>query len=378
MHKYILIPDSFKGTLSARDFCAVAREAIGRADPGAQVLSIPLADGGEGTVEAFLAACGGLRIECPCTGPYGGTAPGFYGLLPDGTAVVELAAAAGLPLAGTDLHPAEATTYGVGQLLLHAARHGARRLLLGLGGSATNDGGCGCAAALGVRFLDGTGAEYVPVGGTLDRLCRIDMSHRSPLLNGVEIVTMCDVDNPLCGPRGAAAVFGPQKGADPDMVQLLDAGLAHLAAVLRRDTGRDVLDMPGGGAAGGFGAGAAALLNARLRPGVEMLLDAADFPRLAADADLIITGEGRLDSQSLGGKAVIGVARRARELGVPCAALAGAVDVSALPRAYELGLTAAFPINPLPLPFEQVRVSCRENLSAAVENLIRFYCSVAR
>ena len=148
--------------------------------------------------------------------------------------------------------------------------------------------------------------------------------------------------------------------------------------MLRRDTGRDVLDMPGGGAAGGFGAGAAVLLNARLRPGVEMLLDAADFPRLAADADLIITGEGRLDSQSLGGKAVIGVARRARELGVPCAALAGAVDVSALPRAYELGLTAAFPINPLPLPFEQVRVSCRENLSAAAENLIRFYCSAAR
>ena len=192
------------------------------------------------------------------------------------------------------------------------------------------------------------------------------------------VTVLCDVDNPLCGPRGAAAVFGPQKGADPDMVQLLDAGLAHLAAVLRRDTGRDVLDMPGGGAAGGFGAGAAALLNARLRPGVEMLLDAADFPRLAADADLIITGEGRLDSQSLGGKAVIGVARRARELRVPCAALAGAVDVSALPRAYELGLTAAFPVNPLPLPFEQVRVSCRENLSAAVENLIRFYCSVAR
>ena len=173
MHKYILIPDSFKGTLSARDFCAVAREAIGRADPGAQVLSIPLADGGEGTVEAFLAACGGQRIECPCTGPYGGTAPGFYGLLPDGTAVVELAAAAGLPLAGTDLHPAEATTYGVGQLLLHAARHGARRLLLGLGGSATNDGGCGAAAALGVEFYDRRGRTFVPTGGTLGDIHRI-------------------------------------------------------------------------------------------------------------------------------------------------------------------------------------------------------------
>ena len=274
MHKYILIPDSFKGTLSARDFCAVAREAIGRADPGAQVLSIPLADGGEGTVEAFLAACGGRRIECPCTGPYGGTAPGFYGLLPDGTAVVELAAAAGLPLAGTDLHPADATTYGVGQLLLHAARHGARRLLLGLGGSATNDGGCGAAAALGVEFYDSRGRVFVPTGGTLGDIHRICAENLEPL---PPVTVLCDVDNPLCGPRGAAAVFGPQKGADPDMVQLLDAGLAHLAAVLRRDTGRDVLDMPGGGAAGGFGAGAAALLNARLRPGVEMLLDAADF-----------------------------------------------------------------------------------------------------
>ena len=264
MHKYILIPDSFKGTLSARDFCAVAREAIGWADPGAQVLSIPLADGGEGTVEAFLAACGGQRIECPCTGPYGGTAPGFYGLLPDGTAVVELAAAAGLPLAGTDLHPAEATTYGVGQLLLHAARHGARRLLLGLGGSATNDGGCGAAAALGVEFYDRRGRTFVPTGGTLGDIHRICAENLEPL---PPVTVLCDVDNPLCGPRGAAAVFGPQKGADPDMVQLLDAGLAHLAAVLRLDTGRDVLDMPGGGAAGGFGAGAAALLNARLRPG---------------------------------------------------------------------------------------------------------------
>lgn len=200
MHKYILIPDSFKGTLSARDFCAVAREAIGRADPGAQVLSIPLADGGEGTVEAFLAACGGQRIECPCTGPYGGTAPGFYGLLPDGTAVVELAAAAGLPLAGTDLHPAEATTYGVGQLLLHAARHGARRLLLGLGGSATNDGGCGAAAALGVEFYDRRGRTFVPTGGTLVDIHRISAENLEPL---PPVTVLCDVDNPLCAAPGA-------------------------------------------------------------------------------------------------------------------------------------------------------------------------------
>ena len=209
MHKYILIPDSFKGTLSARDFCAVAREAIGRADPGAQVLSIPLADGGEGTVEAFLAACGGQRIECPCTGPYGGTAPGFYGLLPDGTAVVELAAAAGLPLAGTDLHPAEATTYGVGQLLLHAARHGARRLLLGLGGSATNDGGCGAAAALGVEFYDSRGRTFVPTGGTLGDIHRISAENLEPL---PPVTVLCDVDNPLCGPGALPPCSAPRRG----------------------------------------------------------------------------------------------------------------------------------------------------------------------
>ena len=375
MAKYVLIPDSFKGTLSSADICRIASEEILRLEPEAEICAIPVADGGEGTVDAFLAAVGGTRAEVPCTGPCGQEIRGFYGLLPDGTAVVEMAAAAGLPLAGACRDPEKTTTYGVGQLMAHALSRGAKRLVLGLGGSATNDGGCGAAAALGVEFYDRRGRTFVPTGGTLGDIHRICAENLEPL---PPVTVLCDVDNPLCGRRGAAAVFGPQKGADPDMVQLLDAGLAHLAAVLRLDTGRDVLDMPGGGAAGGFGAGAAALLNARLRPGVEMLLDAADFPHLAADADLIITGEGRLDSQSLGGKAVIGVARRARELRVPCAALAGAVDVSVLPRAYELGLTAAFPVNPLPLPFEQVRVSCRENLSAAVENLIRFYCSVAR
>lgn len=376
MSKYILIPDSFKGSLSSGEICGILGREIRTLEPEAEICSIPVADGGEGTVDAFLAALGGEKIPVSCRDPYGRAITACYGLLPDGgTAVIEMAAAAGLPLVGDDRRAADATTYGVGQLMAHALERGAKRIVLGLGGSATNDGGCGAAAALGVEFYDRRGRTFVPTGGTLVDIHRICAENLEPL---PPVTVLCDVDNPLCGPRGAAAVFGPQKGADPDMVQLLDAGLAHLAAVLRRDTGRDVLDMPGGGAAGGFGAGAAALLNARLRPGVEMLLDAADFPRLAADADLIITGEGRLDSQSLGGKAVIGVARRARELGVPCAALAGAVDVSALPRAYELGLTAAFPINPLPLPFEQVRVSCRENLSAAAENLIRFYCSVAR
>ena len=373
--RVVIAMDSFKGSLSSIEAGKAVAEGVRRADGTIECMVCPVADGGEGTSAALTEGLHGETVRVRVTGPLGEKVTAEYGVKGD-LAILEMAQAAGLPLVPQDKrNPMKTTTYGVGQLLLHAARHGARRLLLGLGGSATNDGGCGAAAALGVEFYDRRGRTFVPTGGTLGDIHRICAENLEPL---PPVTVLCDVDNPLCGPRGAAAVFGPQKGADPDMVQLLDAGLAHLAAVLRLDTGRDVLDMPGGGAAGGFGAGAAALLNARLRPGVEMLLDAADFPHLAADADLIITGEGRLDSQSLGGKAVIGVARRARELRVPCAALAGAVDVSVLPRAYELGLTAAFPVNPLPLPFEQVRVSCRENLSAAVENLIRFYCSVAR
>lgn len=236
-----------------------------------------------------------------------------------------MAAAAGLPLMEGRLCAEGATTYGVGELILAAIRDGARRIILGLGGSATNDGGCGCAAALGVRFLDGTGAEYVPVGGTLDRLCRIDMSHRSPLLNGVEIVTMCDVDNPLCGPNGASAVFGPQKGPDPDMVTRLDRNLRHLSEVIRQDLGREIADLPGAGAAGGMGAGVMAFLGSRLQMGIETVLDTVGFDALLPGATAVLTGEGRIDCQSLRGKVVIGIAHRARQARVPVVAVVGDV-----------------------------------------------------
>ena len=222
------------------------REALLRHVPDAEVISIPVADGGEGSVDAFLTAMGGHRVEVSCTGPDFQKITGFYGLLADEyTAVIEMAAAAGLPLMEGKLCAAGATTYGVGELILAAIRDGAKRIILGLGGSATNDGGCGCAAALGVRFLDGTGEEYIPVGGTLDRLYHIDMSQRSPLLDGVEIVAMCDVDNPLCGPSGASAVFGPQKGADPEMVTILDRNLRHLSEVIRQDLGREIANISG-------------------------------------------------------------------------------------------------------------------------------------
>ena len=367
MHKYILIPDSFKGTLSARDFCAVAREAIGRADPGAQVLSIPLADGGEGTVEAFLAACGGRRIECPCTGPYGGTAPGFYGLLPDGTAVVELAAAAGLPLAGTDLHPADATTYGVGQLLLHAARHGARRLLLGLGGSATNDGGCGAAAAAGIKFYDKTGKSFIPVGRTLKDIASIDYSGLDSALSGVSISAMCDVDNPLLGETGAANVFGPQKGANVAMIARLDAGLKHLSEVSGK---AKLASMPSAGAAGGMGFGMMAFFNCPLQMGIDGLLDIIDFESILAGADLVLTGEGRIDPQSMRGKTVIGVARRASKCGVPTIAVVGDI-ADGIESAYDLGVSAIFSINRVAMERKLIKLRAKSDMEATVENIIR-------
>lgn len=255
MSKYVLIPDSFKGTLSSADICRIAAEEILRLEPPAEVCAIPVADGGEGTVDAFLAAVGGRRIEAPCTGPWGEPVTAHYALLPDGTAVVEMAAAAGLPLAGDACDPEKTTTYGVGQLMAHALSHGAVRLVLGLGGSATNDGGCGAAAALGAEFLDEQGSAFVPVGGTLTRIARIRTETLRRTLGGVPVTVMCDIDNPLCGPEGAAAVFGPQKGADAAMVARLDAGLRHLAQVLARDLGMEVLTLSGGGAAGGFAQG---------------------------------------------------------------------------------------------------------------------------
>ena len=368
MERFVLAPDSFKGTLTSGEVCGILREEILRARPDAEVISIPVADGGEGSVDAFLTAVGGRRVEVPCHGPHMEEITAFYGLLPDGTAVVEMAAAAGLPLVGNRLEPDTATTYGVGELLAHAADSGASRIVLGLGGSATNDGGCGAAAALGVRFFDVDGAAFVPVGGTLGQIARIDVSglRRLP-----EITVMCDIDNPLCGPTGASAVFGPQKGADPDMVEQLDGGLEHLAHQMRRDLGTDVAELPGAGAAGGMGAGAVAFLSGCLRPGIETVLDIVDFDRLVRGARLVITGEGRLDGQSLRGKVVAGVARHASAAGVPTVAIVGAVGEGA-DGIYDLGVCGVFTTNHAPLPFEVVRDYSGENLRRTIRNLLGF------
>ena len=366
MERYVLVPDSFKGTLGSGEICAILREEILRAKPDAEVVSIPVADGGEGSVDAFLTAVGGQRVQVPCHGPHMEEMTGFYGLLPDGTAVVEMAAAAGLPLAGNRLEPDTATTYGVGELMADAAARGARCIILGLGGSATNDGGCGAAAALGARFLDGQGKTFLPTGGNLDSIARIDIGGQRPL---PEITVMCDIDNPLCGPTGASEVFGPQKGADPEMVRRLDGNLRHLAEVIRRDLGAEILDLPGAGAAGGMGGGAAAFWNGKLQMGIETVLDTVDFDEIVRGARLVITGEGCLDGQSLRGKVVSGVAARARRAGVPVVALVGAVGEGA-DGIYDLGVCGVFTTNHRPEPFEEARLHAADNLRRTIRNLM--------
>ena len=368
MERYVLVPDSFKGTLASGEICAILREEILRAKPDAEVVSIPVADGGEGSVDAFLTAVGGQRVQVPCHGPHMEEMTGFYGLLPDGTAVVEMAAAAGLPLAGNRLEPDTATTYGVGELMADAAARGARCIILGLGGSATNDGGCGAAVALGARFLDGRGKTFLPTGGNLDSIARIDLGGQRPL---PEITVMCDIDNPLCGPTGASEVFGPQKGADPEMVRRLDGNLRHLAEVIRRDLGAEILDLPGAGAAGGMGGGAAAFWNGKLRMGIETVLDTVDFDEIVRGARLVITGEGCLDGQSLRGKVVSGVAARARRAGVPVVALVGAVGEGA-DGIYDLGVCGVFTTNHRPEPFEEARLHAADNLRRTIRNLMGF------
>ena len=371
MRKIIVIPDSFKGTMSSAEICGVMRQAIERHYPQAQVCCIPVADGGEGSVDAFLEALGGEKIYVPAQGPYGEMVNAYYGLLPDGTAVVEMAAAAGLPLVGDNKHAEKTTTYGAGQLMLAAAKSGCRRLIVGLGGSATNDGGCGAAAAAGVKFYDADGRDFVPVGETLHKIARIDCGTLDNTLRDIEIITMCDIDNPLCGPQGAAAVFGPQKGADSACVAMLDAGLAHLAEVVRRDAGVAIANIPGAGAAGGMGAGMVAFFGSRLQMGIDTVLEAVRFDELLQEADLVLSGEGKIDTQSLRGKVVIGVARRAQKYGVPLVAVVGDIG-DGIEAAYDCGICGIFSINRVAVPYKEARLRASRDLELTMDNLLRF------
>lgn len=371
MEKILLVPDSFKGTLSSRQVCQVMVGQLRRFFPQAQVKSIPVADGGEGSVEAFLAAAGGERRTRTVTGPFGEPVEAFYGILGDGrTAVIEMAACAGLPLAEGRLNPERATTYGVGELLLAAKEAGCTKAILGLGGSCTNDGGAGAAAALGAKFTRADGAAFIPSGGTLGEIAALDVSPVAQALQGMELTAMCDIDNPLYGEAGAAAVFAPQKGADAAMVARLDAGLRHLGQVSARCLGRDFSHLPGAGAAGGLGFGMAAFCGAQLRMGIDAVLDAVGFDSLLPGTDMVFTGEGKIDSQSARGKVVSGVAARCRKAGVPVVAVVGQID-QGFEEMYQQGLTAVFSINRAAQPFAESRFHAGENLALTMENIAR-------
>ena len=371
MEKILLVPDSFKGTLSSRQVCQVMAGQLRRFFPQAQVKSIPVADGGEGSVEAFLAAAGGERRTRTVTGPFGEPVEAFYGILGDGrTAVIEMAACAGLPLAEGRLNPERATTYGVGELLLAAKEAGCTKAILGLGGSCTNDGGAGAAAALGAKFTRADGAAFVPSGGTLGEIAALDVSPVAQALQGMELTAMCDIDNPLYGEAGAAAVFAPQKGADAAMVARLDAGLRHLGQVAARCLGRDFSHLPGAGAAGGLGFGMAAFCGAQLRMGIDAVLDAVGFDSLLPGTDVVFTGEGKIDSQSARGKVVSGVAARCRKAGVPVVAVVGQIG-QGFEEMYQQGLTAVFSINRAAQPFTESRFHAGENLALTMENIAR-------
>lgn len=369
MKQVILIPDSFKGTLSAVEFCQLGREVVEKHLPDCRVLTIPVADGGEGTVDCFVHALQAERVTVTVTGPWGEPVEACYAVHGE-TAFVEMAQAAGLPMVGERKDPSLTTTYGVGQLIRHAVEHGAKEIVVGLGGSCTNDAGTGAAAALGVRFCDGKGNAFTPTGATIKNIVSYDVSAAQELLDGCTVTAMCDIDNPMYGLQGAAHIFGPQKGADTAMVEQLDHNLRHLAALMEQQTGRDIASIPGAGAAGAFGAGIVAFLGGELKSGIETVLDCVHFDELLQETDMVFTGEGQLDSQSLRGKVVIGIARRAAAQNVPVTAIVGAIGEGA-EGAYDLGVTSVFSINRRAEDFSVSRYKTKENFTATMDAIIR-------
>jgi len=371
--KLVIAPDSFKESLSAPEVAAAIARGWSRARPLDEILLRPMADGGEGTVDAVLAATGGERRECAVRGPLGASVQAHWGWLEEGAAVIEMAAASGLHWVAPQQRDATRTTsYGTGELIRAALEAGARKIILGLGGSATNDGGMGLLQALGVRFLDERGEPLGDGGAALAGLHAIDLAGLDPRLAGVEVEVAADVNNPLCGEHGASAVFGPQKGASPEQVRQLDAALARYAEVAARTLGQDHSLFPGVGAAGGLGFAARAFLRARFRPGVELVAEVSGLAEALQGADLAITGEGRLDEQSLHGKTPIGVARLAREAGVPLIALAGSLG-KGYGRLHQAGIAAAFSLVPGPISLAEAMAGAAGELEARAEELARLW-----
>lgn len=369
--RVVAAPNPFKGSLSAPEAAAAIKRGVLRVWSDAEVLEVPVADGGEGTVDALVAAHGGELVTVTVEGPLGEPVEAAFGLIDGGgTAVVELAAASGLPLVRGREDPRNASTYGFGQLLEAARKRGVERIIAGIGGSATNDGGGGMAQALGYRLLDSRGEELPRGAAALSRLARIDASEVDRAWREIEVAVACDVTNPLTGPQGATAVYGPQKGVTPDMVDELDGALGRLAEVIAGDLGARVSELPGGGAAGGTGAGLVAFLGAGLLPGAPLVVEAAGLEAALVGSDLVFGGEGRLDAQTGYGKGPIEVARRAATAGAPVVLLAGYLG-QGWERVLEEGVSAVLPIVEGPATVEEMIGDAPGLLERAAERACR-------
>jgi glycerate kinase len=377
--KIVIAPNAFKESLTAPEAASWIARGVKKALPRARTVLVPMADGGAATARTLAASTGGRLVYKRVTGPLGGTVRAHFGMLGDGkTAVIEMAEASGLGLVPPGKrNPLITTTYGTGQLIEAALRKGARKIIIGIGDSATVDGGAGMAQALGIRLLDGAGKEIRRGGGNLDKLARIDTTHKCTLLAKASIIVACDVDNPLTGPHGAARVYGPQKGATPAMVKLLEKNLRHLARIIKRDLHKDIRTVPGAGAAGGLGGGLMAFLNARLSSGVKIVAEVCRLREKIKGASLVITGEGRLDGQTARGKTPFGVACIAHELGVPVIAINGSLgdDAYTLNRR---GLDAVFGIAPRSMPIKEMIENGGPLLARSAEQLTRLFAAGAR
>ncbi len=369
MKKFVIAPDSFKGSMSSVEVCGIVKSKIIEFYPDSEIIEIPVADGGEGTSDCFIQLVGAQKVTLTATGPYNEKLQGYYARKGN-AAILETAMFAGLPLAEQRLNPSVTTTFGVGTMIRHAVENGCREIIIGLGGSCTNDGGTGMACALGVSFKNKAGDEFIPTGSTLGEIAHIDTASAERLLKDCKITAMCDIDNPMYGKNGAAYVYAPQKGANRDMVLLLNKNLMDLSETIKSQLGVDVSKIPGSGAAGAMGAGILAFLKGSLKPGIETVLDLAGFENIIKDADVIFTGEGRIDRQSLRGKVVIGVAARAKSKNIPVIALVGDVGDGA-EAAYEMGVSAIVSINRVAMPFEKAKARSKKDLADTVDMVMR-------
>tara|TARA_Y100000748_G_scaffold70091_1_gene57303 strand:- start:1668 stop:2819 length:1152 start_codon:yes stop_codon:yes gene_type:complete len=371
--KIILAPDSFKGNLTSLEVAIAFEKGIKRVLPRANCIKIPMADGGEGTVQSLIDGIGGEIIRKRVIGPIGQKVFARYGLLSNGTAVIEMAEASGLPLVTTrQKNPTKTTTFGTGELIIDAINKGAKKIIIGIGGSATNDGGVGMAQALGVRFLDSKDKEIKQhgSGGMLKKIVKIDTREANKVLKNINIIVACDVDNPLCGRLGASYIFGPQKGATPAMVRVLDDNLKHLAKIIKQSLKKDISKLKGAGAAGGLGAGLVAFAKAKMKSGVDIVIDATNLERHMKNTNLVITGEGRVDSQTAYGKTPSGVAKSARKHGIPTLVIGGGITDDAKD-IFSHGIDALESACARDMSLEDAIKHSREHLANAAERAIR-------